>query len=120
MTEPFSNFSSSYGFSMTTPWPGSTAQSSTLLSGDSTWLWNIGSPLMDTTYPNTTICDLMSDGTNQSSLVVSEEQTIPDLSSTGSPPHSPGSFATPTNQPLYCAVTGESRNLSCKLSAQRS
>ncbi|OKO98757.1 hypothetical protein PENSUB_9008 [Penicillium subrubescens] len=104
MTEPFLSFSSSYGLSMTSPWPIAAAQSSTLLSEDSTWLWNIGSSPMDTTYSNLTLCDLMSDATNPSSLGSGEEQPIPDLSSTWSPPHSSASFATPVNQPLYYAV----------------
>lgn len=106
-TEPFANFGSSYGFSMTSPWPSAAAQSPTILCGDSRWLWNIGSSPMETTYSNPTLCDLMSDGTNQSFLESCEEQTIPDLSNAGSPPHSSGSFAAPANQPLYYAVTGE-------------
>lgn len=114
MTEPFSNFGSSYGLSMTSAWPGSAAQSSTLLSGNSTWLWNIGSSPTDTAYPNSTIYDLMSDTINQSFLGSGEEPTLPDLSNTRSSPHSSGSFATPANQPLYYAVTGGSLKSPCK------
>jgi hypothetical protein len=69
---------------------------------------------MDTTYSNSTLCDLMSDATNPSSLGSGEEQPIPDLSSTWSPPHSSASFATPANQPLYYAVNGESLKPCCK------
>ncbi|KAJ5390938.1 uncharacterized protein N7496_002006 [Penicillium cataractarum] len=105
-TEPVSNFGSSYGFSMTSPWPGAAVQSSAFLSGDSTSLWNIDPSPTDTTYLTSTLYDLMGDGTNQTFLGNNEEQTMPDISSTGSP-HSPGSFTTPDNQPLYYAVTGE-------------
>jgi len=113
MAEPFSNFGSSYGLSMTSPWPSSTAQSSALLSGDSAWIWNIGSSPMDTTNPNPLLCDLMSDAANQSFLGNGEEQTIPDLSNTESPPQSLGNFVTPNNQPLYYTVTGESLKPLC-------
>jgi hypothetical protein len=48
----------------------------------------------------------MGNGTIQTFLGNNEEQTLPEISSTGSP-DSPGNFATPTNQPIYYAVTGE-------------
>jgi hypothetical protein len=116
MIEPFSNFGSSYGFSMTSSWPSSAAQSSTILSADSTWLWNFVSSPTEAAYPNSTIYDLMSDGVNQSFLESGEGQSIPDLSNTGSP-HSSGSFATPANQPLYYTVTGESTTIFSQISA---
>jgi hypothetical protein len=116
MIEPFSNFGSSYGFSMTSSWPSSAAQSSTILSADSTWLWNFVSSPTEASYPNSTIYDLMSDGVNQSFLESGEGQSIPDLSNTGSP-HSSGSFATPANQPLYYTVTGESTTIFSQISA---
>ncbi|CEJ56731.1 hypothetical protein PMG11_02929 [Penicillium brasilianum] len=103
-TQSFSTFGSPCGFSMASSWPGAAAQSSTFLSGDSTWLWNIDTPPTDAEYSTSTVYDLMGNGSNQILVGNNEEQTLPEISSTGSP-HSPGSFATPTNQPLYYAVT---------------
>ncbi|KAF3386169.1 hypothetical protein F1880_001331 [Penicillium rolfsii] len=108
MTDPFSNFGSSYGLSMTSPWPSTAAPSSTLLPGDSPWLWNIGLSPINTANPNPTVCDPTSDATIQSFAGSVEEHIFPDLSSTGRSPHSSANVATSTNQSLYYTVTGES------------
>lgn len=108
MTEPFSAFGSSYGFSLTSPWPGATAQSSAFTSEDSTWLWDFGASATDIAYNTPTLCDLMNDGTTQPFLGNSVEQKMPDISNTGSPQSSTGFPTTQASQPLYYAVTGES------------
>lgn len=104
--EPFSTFGSSYGLSMTSSWPSATLQSSTSMSEDPTWIWNIGVSPSDTAYPNPALCDFMGDGINQPFLENSEEQTMPGLSNAGSP-NSTGNHATLARQPLYYAVTGK-------------
>lgn len=102
VTEPFSSFGSYCGSAMASPWPSAVGQSSTLLSEDPTWLWNT-----DTQYPNSDFGDLVSDGANQPFLMTSEDHTMPDISSAGSP-NSSASFAAQASQPLYYAVTGKS------------
>ena len=104
--EPFSTFGSSYGLSMASSWPSNTAQSSTCMSEDPTWLWSIGAFPGDTAYANPSIWDFIGDGTKTPFLENSEEQSMPGISNAGSP-NSTGSHVTLASQPLYYAVTGK-------------